>query len=231
MRAPFTAIEALAFMREIDTRFQNPKKYTDEFLINRVGNQGFYNVAAYGDIFADQEVVDLNEYITSGEENLVLQVEEDVRCIYQFAYSNQPIPKYDYISNKGELTVGGKLYAYADTQKNDIIHVRMNEGLVVEDGDTNNLVISYFYTPSWTAVYLPDGSLDITQYTPTIYMDAGALSVYKQGMTTAGYMMLKDDSQMKFHDDKLRLVVDKYASSYPEDFRYEARMNGFPAGI
>lgn len=154
MKRKVTKESLLTYIRNLDKRTSAMSDtQLDEVLL-----QGFSEMSTIAQVFTNEEVVDLQPYITAGEDKVTIDIEQDVTEIYDL---------YVTTENTGTLVQGVYIYKddsdmplfiYEDNRYTGRVHIDINNLPL----NTNNAVIKYFFIPGadFVDAYL-DGQVDL----------------------------------------------------------------------
>ena len=125
--ALYTLQEIRNVARSKDIRLEDKKKYPDTWIDNKI-EHAFETAESGRQVFSNEEVIDLKQYVLDGVAELDLDMDEEVHELYAI------IPNHEF-----EIT--GKV------NNDNSISVSLDVDKLVDKKEDINLTVRYFYYP------------------------------------------------------------------------------------
>jgi len=129
MQLKITLNQMISYIRSLDERLLDTRKYTDEWCTGKI-NTAYEVIATRRQPFLNEEVLDLNSYIIDGTEKFQVDMDYDVQGY-----------KRIFVTPEGSLAVTFTV------RPDNIIDVFLDVG-AMDSTDENTLTFQYYYMPT-----------------------------------------------------------------------------------
>jgi len=216
MKRRLTKEELSNYIKRLDTR---ATKLTPE-QIDDVILSSFGELSTFGFPFSSENIVDLTQYITAGEDVLAVDIDKDVIDIFDYYLT------IDTIDEQYEEFHGTKIYRETDdVAKNSDksvlyrdgfdpgrVHVRLDKAPV----GTKTLVMKFYYNPD--------------ENFTDLFVDAQSNLAIQYAVGVSLYDVLHDVERSSQKRAGLERVTKAIANNYPESYE-QTKESMFPRGI
>ena len=181
MKVEHTRAQIVADIKRLDVRAQ--KLTEDE--ISQIMDEGYSEISLHGQIFSNEQVVDMGTYYDANELKLTLDIEEDCLGIYDLYGTIESVVPLHKVYNADAI--------YQDGRYVGRIHIDLNLCETID-----NVVVKYYYTPVST--------------TDSIYVDGPAYNIMMESYRVALSRRFKD---LKAEDRSLARLINKVSLLLP----------------
>lgn len=208
MKQQYSKADMIELIKTLDTRAE---KLSDAKL-DIILNMGFAELETVAKLFSGEEVIAMDNFYTSGETLITLDIEEDVSAIYDMYLTVENLNKDEYLYGIKQIRDKGCIYP--DNRYMGRVHINLAdtpEGEVID-----NAVIKYFYVPKATNTYF--------------YMDQPTYLATINAMGAALYDVLNDVARSQQKRAAMVRTATAITPYNPEDL-IQTKPSMFPIGV